>query len=1291
MSEQFLHLTKEDRITLVRTLYTNCKQFQKELEKIILEFLNTNKINKFIAPEIEVLNQARQDEIDKTIENINSASSVVNDATATSSSSVATVAGVISNAASLASTSYFKRKSERLKVDEAKTRLNSSIINIYITKNQNHIAKSVAANITYQLQFLIACLDGGTEGYMKLANFLGEAIKSNAVRKVPGNTNIIEALIDSAVPKPNSFGYKTSSRILSLSIQDSLKINDGVNEIKKRGGLELQSLLGKPKYKNKNYLISAALNSSYTLDTAGNFYAGKAPKPNDYMDNSLPVKILAANGEISDLGQESGMYATGQTLAPSQVSLINRIACDFFKKELNRHLSIEDTPSPISSIIDHQYSSFSAESLECSWTEQRRIRWKKRREYISQRILDAEKISKKKLDINEAGRLKKEASCEFDAQEALNELNHTLYETKQALYELNTPENDIQTREEKKELTAKSAQYITLAIHHMINCIEKLDRNHPKRNEYLSESISALRAAKETVETTRESPLAENKHKEQINKQLIATTQKYELWAAHLAYCQEITSTITSTAKSSQAPSSVQQYTYQQTFGQYDLAKSLIKQAEDDETVAYNYLQQASIIENYSKTNTNNQEIISRYQDLDAQFYDEITQESVPNEEEDDLSLMQAEPWRRHPLLTSQTNQQKSHLTQSIKEASREQQEAAIAIANDDGQKERNSLSIDFLNESESNDIEALFLRMEGFLNDIYKTRNAIFSSLEINGQQPLKNQYEKLSICHKKIVGKTCAALKAAKEKFELAKSQQTIALKKYWFKDKGATAKAFIIDSEKYVKAQRQQLIDCIDELEKNYIMENKDHINDEVFNATSQAMVNKRFKFMIRQIYLPDELTQTKENSTSQVFCDNTELKNLLDHLDNESQEIEHGFDKENAKQAQKIYENAQGKINALGTEPLSLSQATQYADIAKNAKENIKQAATGSMVTNISLYEKNQRTITDANIAISNSNLLKQKMTALIQNCQTDAPENVKKNVQFTNIQELAHRVSEITAALNNEDFTDEDVPKNILYIIHSLYKKTSDQTSEVTNAAIRRHVASELNKQHSNFPLSTSARYINWEVWILAMIARIAVKYDELNTQQHIKKIDKSIEQIEQGAQILFDDRMKNSASGYNFNSPLAIIQLQTKLLILCIYQQLDKEIQLSKKHASRDLNLTTTAQLMSDQFSWSCTMNHFERKEIEQERDTNGIFAEIVLNQLQPVPINAIPKTNRKSIKLIYQQLLEYCQLSIREKNSQLSVLEKHISTLDKYNNNLACNFAVLKENIDHKEISTLR
>ncbi|NBX84477.1 MAG: hypothetical protein EBQ95_02580 [Gammaproteobacteria bacterium] len=439
-SQRFIiRMTAEDRQTLNRIIQHKREEFEAVIQKGVVAMLNAQEEhNKLAAQRADYLSFLTNRNKQKKAQ-VLQFTQAAKDATNSAPMGIGTAANITLEAANALNNTILDSYEEKRQQSEAEQNLYSAQMLYYIpSQDYEIISQRVASILSYRYQFLILRLAAGENGYMKLAGFFVNAMKTFAIARLrEQKNNVVRALINAAIPpSSDSLSYRDWPSIdfanfrLHLSqigTRKTLELDEDVNHILRRCGPAVRSLLGGldsyilqstgKKYAFKPYTIIGALNHAPILNTEKRINFGLQPKhrKNLTLDgNSKYPLILIGNGETTaDLGVNFATKSSNEILEEAHIEVLRRLVPDFFLHQSVYHLKPISHKTQ-SSPADLRYPE---EKFECPWTAKRQNDYEKRLQLIYGLISHGEQTEELECyDDSIASLITQNASQEFNLE-----------------------------------------------------------------------------------------------------------------------------------------------------------------------------------------------------------------------------------------------------------------------------------------------------------------------------------------------------------------------------------------------------------------------------------------------------------------------------------------------------------------------------------------------------------------------------------------------------------------------------------------------------------------------------------------------------------------------------------------------------------------------------------------------------------------------------------------------------------------------------------------------------------
>jgi hypothetical protein len=536
-----IRMTQEDRQSINRIIQHKRDEFENIMRRGIVSMLNAQVERQQLADQrSEYLkfftkrNQHRKDQM-------SSVTTYAKEASSTAPMGIGVAANLALTATNSIGSAVLDNVEDRRKETEVQEQLYSAQMLHYISsKDYENIATEVASTLSYRFQFLLFRLASGENGYMKLALFLLDSMKSHAIDRLREHkNNVAKALLDAAIPpSTDAISYRDWPQINfskfkfqhRLALHKSLALDEDANQIIARCGPAVRALLGgyqhhveastgKVKY-HSPYTIIGALNHASILNSEGGLFKGlETPhRKGETLDGTMkyPLILLAVGETTADLGVNFATKATGEFLENAHVVALTRLVPSFFQHQVAHKHTPKGAANPSLAIINNADLRYQGERLECPWTPVRERVWQERLQCLYQvddSTLEAEEV----VTVNDEKKLRamKIASNIFDAQEAKKNVLKVTQEAMIAQIEVNDAHAKTALRSMKQLEAARASKYAALATSELMECIMNCNALD---DEYFTLAIGIIEAANGAFNASRSSPLDEtNRYLTMIN------------------------------------------------------------------------------------------------------------------------------------------------------------------------------------------------------------------------------------------------------------------------------------------------------------------------------------------------------------------------------------------------------------------------------------------------------------------------------------------------------------------------------------------------------------------------------------------------------------------------------------------------------------------------------------------------------------------------------------------------------------------------------------------------------
>ncbi len=1287
MAVPIIRMTARDRKLIVSRMAHKRTEFERELQRRVRAYLRKLNERKLLNAELEEYHKTVILEKEESLKKAETTTEKAQKIGASVPGSIGVAASTLAALGGTAATEYIKHDIETINSEELKEKIESSKLGLYIKEEQHDIiATRVAEIIGFRLQFLLFRLNGGTDGYMRLAQFLADAMEAFAIEKLRGNNNKIDALVDAAFPAPSSIRYKDWRMTWENGYHRTLDIDQECNDIIERCGPATRFLLGKHK-SNHCYSIVDAINHSLILNGRGEVISGSQSKKTSFRqlegENESPMLLLAPNELPFHLGLGHGTYLTDQSLEDEHVIALLRLIPGFFKEDLSHDMILKPSNADKEATADLV---FAAERHECSWTKERDHLWQERSSHIHIELTKEQNYwdkyfkkqgvftKKEQEELEDYIENRQNIAYQFDAKRAEADVRQEIQKAQRIQAELNEHDQDFSQRRKKQYRAAKSAEHITLAVQQLIRAIKHLSLS--SRGQYLKLASDALHIARETIAATRDAPVAEHLESDKMDKMVKKQKELYETSAKHLEFSWSLLHNVTNQAEDLQAPTLTKNFVYRQKTNRYDTTCDLIFQAEQDCDWSRSIIKQVEVL------------LKNNQKKLEETLASNCTS-SKQDAEEREL-LVPYEPKGRHSRISCfdfgcQSIKHESVFEPGLQNPSSSEENAEHSNA----QIERVGQSIDqdnfSSNEQKSDDIErpttqvfeeilastmtefqnkkpssllARVKKIDCYLNELHKVFTDILSSLGIDslsqnvayyyGQEvPLSAD----ALQKAKKAEKAIAVAKAHQKEAKRRLKNSTKLKKPFWYyhmRDR-------IIHDESVILEKREELLKLLKDIETDYQEKNPD--KNHRFTAAKLSAANRRIQ------HLTSQLPESDYKQSTVFRTRKTSLNETLLSLKREAKKFEADVNQEALDKAKKVQKEALDKIEALGSDPLSLSQAAEYARIARDAREEIIRVASGDVVASMSMAAEVKRLVQEHYRTSNDLREVEHSLQNIEKICSTDTKTITRNDLTILRLNDAKRQIEKLitelddplplpapNAALNKEEA--ESIRLLTRHRIEEVIERAalySHQSKEQLRAHIKERLQKELLSQNSSL-------FLNWGLWALSVVSRFIIT--DFKTSLTPEELDDLSMQF-------------NLAESAKSKAVPKAIMLSTKL-ILAAFQELEdahqpnRDLELSRK------NHSLNSLLLCDKLKWAGQLSQKEKASILENTQEPSSY------QLGPSLCNVSRGSRNKKksapIRLIHRQLRRFCTLYLDEKKHLTNMLNEYMDILKNYRKSIEKN-----------------
>jgi hypothetical protein len=552
--ESRVRMDPRDRQTINRIMDHNRALFKNAIKSGILRILNTqNEVVQLEAEHNEYSEyQTARNQHDK--EQLQASSKQLKDTTSGAPMGGGAATGLLFSGVSSVGGAYYDREENKRQEARAKEKLYSAQMMHYVKADYEDIAERVASILSYRFQFLLFRLAAGSNGYIRLANFMVDAMEKYAVKNLRAyKGHEVKAFIDAAIPPPDSLMY------LAWKQRKVLEQEPEIDTIMTRVGPAVRTLLGGYKQRVNSvtgniepynpYTICGALNHAPILDCEGGVILGmetphRGLEPLDGT-KKYPMILLGLYEDSSDLGVNFATKLSGKAIQGAQVEALLRLVPDFFSHEVDYTVQPKTAKStrevasaareaaPVTN-ADLRYLN---EWYEIPWTEKKNELWEAR----LQALYTAPITSIEDREIVTTNNYKKHtamqrASYRFDAEQARKDVVRVTNEANKAQGAIN--ETDIETAERvsMQHKAVIAAKYAALATSELMTCLQKCSLSDEADFELAVDIIEAARTA---LNASRGLPVEESRTRRMLLLAMKKTSEHVETVFNQQKLCRE--------------------------------------------------------------------------------------------------------------------------------------------------------------------------------------------------------------------------------------------------------------------------------------------------------------------------------------------------------------------------------------------------------------------------------------------------------------------------------------------------------------------------------------------------------------------------------------------------------------------------------------------------------------------------------------------------------------------------------------------------------------------------------
>lgn len=397
-NHSIIRMTAEDRQAINRIILHKRQEFEAIIKKGVVAMLNAQEErDRLSAKRSEYINFLTNRSKQKK-EQIKQIAQTIQEGSSSAPMGAGTALNIATTATAALGNAIIDNSEDRRQQNEIEQNLYSAQMLYYIPpQDYEQIAEKVASILSYRYQFLIFRLAAGENGYIKLALFFINSMKTFAIARLrEQKTNIIKALINAAIPpSTDSISYRDwpsvdfenfRSHIGRLGKRKTLELDEDVIHILRRCGPAVRALLGGidsyvcydtgKMVAFSPYTILGALNHAPILSPNKRIISGLLPKHRKYLKldghSKYPLILLGHGEKSADLGVNFATKITNEILDATHVEALRRLVPDFFPEQEHFHTNTTNTNiTP----ADFRYPE---EKFECPWSAKRELEWKNR-------------------------------------------------------------------------------------------------------------------------------------------------------------------------------------------------------------------------------------------------------------------------------------------------------------------------------------------------------------------------------------------------------------------------------------------------------------------------------------------------------------------------------------------------------------------------------------------------------------------------------------------------------------------------------------------------------------------------------------------------------------------------------------------------------------------------------------------------------------------------------------------------------------------------------------------------
>ena len=545
-----VRMTEEDRRIINRMIQDKCAQFESVIQRGVMAMLNTQSERKKLSSEHQDLLGALTSRNQRKKELTTSVANVMKDATSAAPAGMGAAANALITTGNAVGSALYDNAEEKRQEEAAESRLISAQFMHYITsEDYESIAHQVAKILSYRFQLLIFRLAGGEDGYIALAKFFIDSMKTYAIERFREHKGeYIKSLIYAAIPPfTNARRYRAWPSFepsdfradIRFGYNKILKQDPLANEIVGRCGPAVRAFIGgyvsfidpqtSQEKKFSPYTIRGAIHHACILNCRGEMMSSLETGPRHEQvlrgDNKYPMLLLGCNETTADLGVNIATSLAAE-IQDVHVCVLHRLVPNFFlyetpyqvletgnKKELDR-------PS-------YDEMKYPEERFEIPWSVTRERLWKERLKQIytaGQHSLQEANIT----TISHFGQLTamRDVGNVFDTTQAKEDAMFAMREAREKCISIH--ENiSREEREDERLNAAVAAKYLAISVRKYLNALIKCESY---QNEGILFASKCLEFSRITLSASFDLPLLEMKR----NLKLRQSAERIEIEARRI-------------------------------------------------------------------------------------------------------------------------------------------------------------------------------------------------------------------------------------------------------------------------------------------------------------------------------------------------------------------------------------------------------------------------------------------------------------------------------------------------------------------------------------------------------------------------------------------------------------------------------------------------------------------------------------------------------------------------------------------------------------------------------------